>query len=122
MLLLKHLKKTFLQLILWLAFMLLIMTPFVWLNFAHPNHLQSVSRIISQNKLFFTAMRWLIIIVLFCAWPHFIRWWAKNHYWKPEKTMFWLKQRIKITLWLIIFELVVCENLFLILLHLLEGH
>ncbi|HVY53027.1 MAG TPA: hypothetical protein VHA13_00725, partial [Gammaproteobacteria bacterium] len=102
--------------------MLLAIAPFVWISISHPHYLQNLNQIISQNKLFFICLRWLLILTIFCTWPRFIRYRAKQHYWKPEKTMFWLNQRLKITLWLVIFELVVCENLFLTLIHTLEGH
>ena len=121
MYLLKMFKKTFFKFFLWLSLMLLSITPLVWIGITHPQHLQSLNLIISQNKLFFTALRWLMIFTIFLAWPYLVRLWAKRRYWKPEKTIFWLNQRLKITLWLVIFELLICENLLLTLIRLLEG-
>lgn len=122
MLLIHRLKRTVLQLFLWFAVMLVVMIPLVWFHQKNPNHFDDLHNIISQNTLIFATFRWLIILILFCVWPKFIRRWAKNRYWNPEKTMFWLNQRLKITLWLIVFELIACENLFLTLIRLLEGH
>jgi hypothetical protein len=102
--------------------MMAIMTPLIWISTKYPHQLQNISQSISQNKLFFIALRWLMIFTIFSIWPYLTRLWAKRRYWKPEKTIFWLNQRLKITLWLAIFELLICENLLLTLIRLLEGH
>lgn len=115
-------KKTIFQLLMWALLMLALVIPLAWVGINHPVQMQSLTTIISHNKLLFTALRWLLIVALFYAWPYLIRHRAKHRFWKPEKTIFWLKQRLKITLWLVIFELVICENLFLTLIHLLGQH
>lgn len=115
-------KKTIFQLLMWVVVMLAIMIPLLWVGIKYPAQMQNLASIISHNKFIFTALRWLLIATFFYAWPYFIRHWAKHHYWKPEKTIFWLKQRLKITFWLVIFELLICENLFLTFIHLLERH
>ncbi len=118
----KQLKKITKQLFFLTGLMLLVIVPLVWLGIKNPNQIQNLEHIVSQNKLFFTSLRWLIILAIFSAWPRFIRRRAKHRYWKPEKTMFWLNQRLKITFWLIIFEVLICENLLLTLIRFLEGH
>lgn len=118
----KYFKKTLSQLFIWLAFMLMVMAPVAWLSFTHPAYSQSLHRIISQNEIFFISFRFLMILIICCTWSWFIRYRAKNCHWKAEKTKFWLHQRFKITLWLIIFEVLICENLLATFIHFLEGH
>jgi hypothetical protein len=115
-------KKTFSRFFYWLALMLLIVVPLVWVGVSHPHYLQNIGKIISQNRLLFTFFRWFIISTIFFTWPYLIRLLAKRRYWNPEKTIFWFRQRLKIALWLVIFEFLICENLLLTLIRLLEGH
>lgn len=117
-----QLKKTSLHFFLLLVGILIFLMPFIWVNSIHPEYLQNACHIITQYKEFFIIARWLAIMGLLCMWPRLIRFWAKKHYWKPEKTIFWLNQRLKIVIWLIVFELIVCENLFLTLIHLLGRY
>ncbi len=115
-------KSPLLRFFIWLLFMFIITVPFIGIGIVYPNQITILSRIISQNQLIFTSLRWLMIFIVFVSWSRFIRYRAKHRYWKPEKTMFWLNQRLKITFWLILFELLICENLPLTLIHFLEGH
>jgi hypothetical protein len=40
---------------------------------------------------------------------------ANKYQWSGEKRRFWLAQRFRVTGWLIIFELLICENFMSIL-------
>jgi hypothetical protein len=121
MVLLKYLKRTVLQLCVGFAVMLVVTIPLMWVHQQNPHRFANLQAIIAQHTFLFVLFRWGIIGLLFCLWSKLIRWRAKRHRWEPERMVFWFHQRLKITLWLILFELLVCENLFLTLIHLLEG-
>jgi hypothetical protein len=84
--------------------------PIVWLQIYYPHQSYSFNNFIKDNYWGFTVFRLLLIIMFFMVWPVCIRRFAKNYVWTDEKTQFWLTQRYRITAWLIIFELLVCEN------------
>ena len=104
-------KRYFIKLLFITVSMLILSAPLVWLQIYYPHQVHSLNRFIAENFWEFSAMRSLLIAGVFMMWPVFIRRFAKNHDWTEEKIKFWLTQRFRITAWLIIFELLVCENL-----------
>lgn len=107
----KFFKKTFLKLLLISFSVLLITVPLVWLQLGHPQQFQSIIQIIAHHPTLWTAFRWMLIAILCGGWPYFIQHYAQKYTWSSEKTAFWLAQRYRLCAWLIIFELLVCENL-----------
>jgi len=120
MALLKSVQRKFFHLVRLLIAMLLLIAPLAWLSISHPQHLQSIGSIVSQNTPWFMAFRWLLILLLWLFWPFFVKSLSMRQLWPTEKAQFWYAQRWKIVIWLMLFELVVCENVFLAVLHLLE--
>ena len=100
--------------------MLLLITPLAWLSISHPQHTQNIANILSQNAHFFLIFRWLFIFSFFVFWQPIINRIAIHQHWPLEKEKFWQQKRLKIMIWLTLFELVLCENLLLTLFHLLE--
>lgn len=109
--LLNYFKTHFLKFLLYGALMLLLATPFVLFQIYCPKQSQSLNHILTQFSFLFTVFRWALIILFFQFWPLFIYFYGKKHHWETIKIQFWLRQRFKITLWLIVFELLVCENI-----------
>src|SRR5262249_21345161 len=101
--------------------MLALMLPLLWFSLRHPQHLQSINAIVSQHTLIFTLVRWSLIITIFIFWPRWVLWMRNRRHWIPDTTLFWMQQRIRITVWLAIFEITLCENLLLTLIHLWGG-
>lgn len=95
--------------------MLLVTLPFVLLQIYFPKQLHSIASIVSQYLLFFMLFRWTLIGSIFYFWPKIVHFKAKKEEWSDELTHFWLSQRFRMTGWLIIFEVVICENLLLTL-------
>src|SRR5262249_28971035 len=114
-------KKACLRFLLWAGLLFAIMPPILWFGSKHPQHLLSISAIVSQYPLLFTALRWLLIIAIFILWPRLVLWMRNRRHWIPHSTIFWMQQRIRITVWLAIFEITLCENLLLTLIHLWGG-
>lgn len=75
------------------------------------NILYKTSFIITQNHMIFMLLRWLMLIIFFVSWSWFVKKRAKQYSWSKSKTNYWLHQKLKIIIWLILFELLVCENL-----------
>ncbi len=114
--LIQMLKKSFIKLLLVSISMLVLMIPFFWLQISHPQKLHTVAAFLTRLSTLWTVLRWSLIIAFIGGWPRFIRYYAKKNEWMSEKTQFWLAQRFRISAWLIIFELLVCENILLVLL------
>ena len=108
-------KRYFIKFCVLIASVLLIATPFAWLQLHHPQTMHSLSAFFAQYVVFFIAFRWLFIILFVSYWSVFVRYYAKKQQWSQEKTEFWLAQRFRIAGWMIIFELLVCENLLMTL-------
>lgn len=110
-------KKTISHFLLWGFFMLVTTLPLLWLGLNHPMQLQTIQSIISQHTLIFIVIRWLIILSLFLCWPHLITWISHHRHWSSETTLFWKRQRIRITIWLCLFEILICEHLIFTFIH-----
>jgi hypothetical protein len=90
---------------------LILSVPLIWLQIYHPQIIYSSGKIVRQYSGIFIAFRFLFIMGLYVGWPKAIARIAKKKGWSIEKRQFWLSQRLRVTVWLIIFELLVCENL-----------
>jgi hypothetical protein len=120
MVFLAALKQRFFRLAGLLLIVLLLVAPLAWLGVSHPQYIHTVGNIIAQNAHLFLVFRWLLIVSLFILWRFFITDIGTRFSWNIDKTQFWIAQRLKITLWLILFELVLCENILLTAFHLIE--
>jgi hypothetical protein len=90
---------------------LLISVPLLTLGVVYGSATFSkVSLVITQNQWIFTFFRWMVLIVFFSAWPWLVRRRADLSAWTEGKTQYWLQQRAKIVFWLVIFEILVCDN------------
>ena len=118
---LKSSRKRFFQFIWLFIAMLLLMSPLAWLSVSHPQHVQSIGEIISHHTFIFMCFRWLLILGVFLLWQLILSRIGMRHGWPPEKIQFWHNQRFKIIVWLMLFELMLCDNLLLKAIHLLEG-
>jgi hypothetical protein len=103
-------KQYFLKFLFITVSMLVLSAPLVWLQIYYPHQVHSLNGFIAGHFWGFTLMRLLLISGFFMMWPDFIQRYSKSQGWEEAKTRFWLAQRFRITIWLIIFELLVCEN------------
>lgn len=113
--LIKLFKKYFFKFLVLIIGMLVITMPFALFQMLYPHQAHSLSFILSHHPYFFISIRWIFIALLVGFWPMLIDYYAKKQQWSRERTHFWLSQRFRIAGWLIIFELLICENLLLIL-------
>ena len=111
MLLLTTFKQTFTRLLLFTVSLLVIAAPLVWLQIKYPQRFHALALMFTQNIYLFTLMRWLVILVFMLCWPTLIHYYAKRQAWHTAQLQFWLAQRFRITGWLVLFELFICENL-----------
>lgn len=72
--------------------------------------LTKTGSIMSQNQWVFTIFRWMVLALFYWYWPYLVRHRANLYAWTERKTDYWLSQRAKIMAWLILFEVIVCEN------------
>ncbi len=96
--------------------MLILSVPLVLVQIYYPQSARSVTGFVEGNFWMFTAVRLFLIAVIFLIWPVCIQRFAKNHEWIDAKTQFWIAQRFRITAWMMIIEILICQNL---LFHLL---
>ncbi len=115
MLLIKEAKHYFYRLSLLVTFMLILAAPIVLWQLYYPHQIASVNQFIQAKSWIFIGLRWGFVGVFVWQWPRFVHHFARKQQWEPEKLKFWLSKRLMIALWLIIIEIVMCENLLLLL-------
>ena len=64
-------------------------------------------------------IRWAIILILVIFWPQIVGWISQQHNFSKEKTAYWQRERYHVALWLILFELLICENIIIKLIRLI---
>jgi hypothetical protein len=104
-------KRYFLKLLFITISMLILAAPLVWLQIYYPHRAYSVSGFVTGHFWEFTVFRLFLIAGFFMTWSRFIQYCAKRHQWESAKTQFWLAQRFRITVWLLIFEVLAGQNI-----------
>lgn len=94
---------------------LLVFIPLMVFALIYPKFLSHLDIIVAQYHIFCTFFRWGFLIAVYTLWPLSLRHLGKVRYWPFEYIEYWVKQRTKILFWLLVFELVVCENLLLVI-------
>lgn len=67
--------------------------------------------IITQNQVYFTLFRWIVLVIFYFIWPWLVQRRSEQCAWTEQKTEFWLQKRFRVIGWLAIFEILVCENI-----------
>jgi hypothetical protein len=106
-------KKSFFKYLIILLCLLTVTVLLGALQLKHSQALHAVTAIMTQHSVLLTAFHWSLILLFIVVWPTFINRLARKGHWTVEKTAFWLHQRVRLSIWLIIFELVICENILL---------
>jgi hypothetical protein len=112
-LLIKKFLSAFVKFFLLFGVMVAVMSPLGWLEIHHPKNLQLLTQIMSQLEFFFIIFRWSLIGFLIYFWPRMVRYFAEKQKWSLDKTNALLQERYHIAIWLILVEILVCENLLL---------
>jgi hypothetical protein len=76
--------------------------------------------IINYESLF-RMIRWMIIFLIVLSWRYVIRKLGNKYLLSEEKIVYWQSKAIHIGIWLIIFELLICENILFKVIQLLLG-
>lgn len=113
--LIKKTKHCFYRLGLLAIFMLILAVPIVLWQLYCPHQIASVNHFVQAKSWIFIGLRWGFIGVFVWQWPRFVYHFARKQQWELEKLKFWLSKRLTIALWLIIIEIVMCENILLLL-------
>jgi len=108
---LKLFKKSFQKFLKIIFFSIVLITPIFILEIYYPNLIINLKKFTDNNTLALIIFRWSIILMLLMTWNIWIYKIANKYQWSGDKRRYWLSQRWKITGWLIIFELVICENI-----------
>ncbi len=102
----KTLLRSFYTFFIALGGMLLLTLPIVYWELHHPGNASSNKQIFEQHHFLFTFIRWLFIGAFIGLWPVIIRRLGNYQQWEPAKVQFWLAQRWRFTMWLVLVELI----------------
>lgn len=97
--------------------MLLIGAPFLYIYAVYPDLFHSISFAVSQHRWFFRLLRWGFIFTFILAWPYLLNWVGRNANLSQEEIIAWQAERFRIAVWLILFELLIGENMIFKLIH-----
>jgi hypothetical protein len=97
--------------------MLLLISPLVIFRMYDPQSFVSLQSTVSEHVMFFRILRWLFIIAFIANWHVWVKLLARKQQWSETRKNFWLSQRWRIGAWLIVFELLICENVLSVFFH-----
>lgn len=95
-----------------LTLVLVFVPILMWLALHSSHYLPHLSNIMAQNHVFFTVYRVALIYGFYTAWPLGVKKMGALNGWSDQKIHYWVNQRIKLSIWLLVFDLLVCENVF----------
>jgi hypothetical protein len=81
------------------------------MNIYDPALFDSITKSVSQHPSAFFLFRWGILFSLILIWPYFVLKMGRRFGATPEQILQWRKDTWRVGAWLIIVELLVCENL-----------
>ena len=79
--------------------------------------LGSLSQFLDHQKLLFTIFRLSLIIIVFWQWENIIHWLAQKKQWDKKISQLLLAIKWKIAGWILLFELIVNQNILAYLLN-----
>jgi len=86
-----------------------------------PDSLNFITSGIKHHSLSFLMFRWGVILTVAMLWSYFVHVMASVYKFSREEEVYWKAQRLRIVVWLIIFELLICENIVTEFIHLSCG-
>jgi hypothetical protein len=86
-----------------------------------PDTLNFITSGIKHHSSSFLMFRWGVILTVAMLWSYFVHVMASVYKSPLEEEVYWKAQRFRIVVWLIIFELLICENIITEFVHLVVG-
>jgi len=107
----KLIKQSLLKFLKISCFMILLICPLVILESFYPKIFLNTHEFLKENSLFFIGIRFSLIFILMLTWKSWVYKIANKYQWSGDKRRFWISQQFRVTGWLIVFELLICENM-----------
>jgi len=101
------------------ALLFLMSGSIVLLHAINPAFFDSIMEKVHQHQALLCIIRWTILLIFITAWPYIILKTGHQQKVSGEKILYWQKEIWRIGIWLIIFELLICQNLISKTIHLL---
>lgn len=114
---LNAIKKPFLSFGKSLIIALLLIAPLVSLESFWPGAISHLGIIIAQHQLGCTLFRWVLLLIGYGVLTLIFRHCAKVRQWSAEEKAYRLKQRLHILLWAVLFEIIICDHIFSVVMH-----
>ncbi len=87
----------------------------------YPACFNSIIALTQYHCTSYLLFRWAVLCIFVLSWPSIVLKMGQRFKATPEQISYWRQERGRIALWLIMVELVVCDNLVFKTIHLLKG-
>lgn len=114
---LSAIKKSFRSLGKSVIIVLILISPLVCVEIFYPGTIAHLESIIAQHRLVCTLFRWTMLLVGYGILTLIFRHYAKVRQWSAEEKAYRLKQRLHILFWAVLFEIMICEHIFSVVMH-----
>ena len=92
-----------------------ILSGFIWIKY--PAVFTATSTAVENHVWQFRLFRWLIIGIFLISWPFLVEWLGSKMHANSEQKNYWKSEVVRVAIWLILFELLICENIIFKLIH-----
>lgn len=99
------------------ALVLLVSLPLMLIAVYYPVSFDKLVASVNKHDVLLGVARWSIVLLFILFWPPLVGWIGKHYQTPIEKNNYWKNETYRIAIWLILFELLICENIILKLFH-----
>lgn len=101
--------------------LLLLSVSVVLVNAYNPSLLNFITAAINHHPISLCLVRWGALFMLITTWPYLAEKIGNRYNATPDQITQWKQERWRIGIWLILFELLINENLIGNMIHLIGG-
>lgn len=98
-------------------FLLFASSPFIFLLIFKPSIADLIVTNMNEHQWILRIARWGIIAIIILSWPYWVNWLGQKTNIHKEDIAYWQAEKFRIAIWLILFDLLVCENIIFKLIH-----
>jgi hypothetical protein len=100
----------------------LIGLVFVLISRYNPSVVNTITEQINHHVIIFCLIRFGIILSIASIWPYFVCAISNRSGFSLEEIAYWQSKRFHMIMWLIVFDVLICQNIIGKLIRLISGY